>query len=973
MSHVNNAKNFKICLIPHPIHRGARGGRKDGHGHYDGDRYIGVHRHTGRYVYPGGGISSGMHLKKTRGLRQGFLADAAEYAANIVMGRADGAATLFLAVLALFLCSFLWGGGRIFGSSADWISQHSVIPDYFRQQFYDTGQLFPQFALNLGGGQNIYNFSYYGLYNPVILVSYLLPFVKMGDYLMAAGVCSLMAAALLFYRWLRGRGVGRDTGFLTAVIFLLAGPMVYHSCKQVMFVNYMPFLCLAYLGVDRYFEKKKAGLFTLGVFLMIMTSFYFSIGGILSLVLYGVFRYFGIQDEAGEKVRIADFFAAGFRFLLPVFTAVLMSGILLAPTAFALMGGRGTGKQWDVGKLFWPDIHLFRILYSPYGAGLTVFALTVLITGLFYKKFYEKMLHAGCILIFTIPLFAWLLNGGLYIRDKVMIPFLPLLCYMIAYYMEKQRAGEISFSLGCGAFDLTVLLLYLNRRDVTNSRYWEYILLDGAVTAGCFLLYYALRKLSLWKRCYCILLLAPVVCLSLFFFFGIVEDGRKNMVDREFYEEVTDGRIKEAAEEIWQEDQGFYRMEQRGSSQEDKANINRIWDMGQYVTSMYSSSFHQGYQEFRGETFGLDQPFRNVLMQSAAKNPIYQKLMGVKYIVSKEEVLGYEKYKEAGDAAVYRREDVLPMAYVTDQVIGESACQALEFPYNQKVFSDYAVVEDKVDAAPAAGEDQETSAGKILQGIWALKTEFPQCSEKDFVMEKTGRGYHIKTSSRKNILIDIPESADPEKKEADTFFVQFDVKNNRKSKDVSVWVEEMENKLSADSHIYYNENSTFRYGMAIKPGTKKVCFGFGPGDYEIRNLRCFAGKLGSGAGKDGLCQSEVEIEKDRTKGNRITGSVDVEKEGYLITSIPFDRNFEVRLDGRKADVERVNTAFLGMKIETGRHEVEIIYHAPGFLAGKWMSFLGGMLFLFQWFFLGRLWGGPFFRQKAFFKHVPERV
>ena len=68
----------------------------------------------------------------------------------------------------------------------DWISQHSVIPDYFRQQFYETGSLFPEFAMNLGGGQNIYNFAYYGLYNPVILLSYALPFVKMGDYVMAA-------------------------------------------------------------------------------------------------------------------------------------------------------------------------------------------------------------------------------------------------------------------------------------------------------------------------------------------------------------------------------------------------------------------------------------------------------------------------------------------------------------------------------------------------------------------------------------------------------------------------------------------------------------------------------------------------------------------------------------------------------------------------------------------------------------------
>ena len=72
----------------------------------------------------------------------------------------------------------------------DWISQHSVIPDYFRKQFYETGNLFPEFAMNLGGGQNIYNYSYYGLYSPLFLLSYALPFVKMSTYVINGVIMS---------------------------------------------------------------------------------------------------------------------------------------------------------------------------------------------------------------------------------------------------------------------------------------------------------------------------------------------------------------------------------------------------------------------------------------------------------------------------------------------------------------------------------------------------------------------------------------------------------------------------------------------------------------------------------------------------------------------------------------------------------------------------------------------------------------
>lgn len=108
-----------------------------------------------------------------------------------------------LAVLTVAACWFFAGRYGVFGANMDWISQHSVFPEYFRQQFYQTGQFFPEYAANIGGGQNIYNFSYYGLYNPIVLIAYLLPFVKMSDYLMAAGVICLAASVCLLYGWLK--------------------------------------------------------------------------------------------------------------------------------------------------------------------------------------------------------------------------------------------------------------------------------------------------------------------------------------------------------------------------------------------------------------------------------------------------------------------------------------------------------------------------------------------------------------------------------------------------------------------------------------------------------------------------------------------------------------------------------------------------------------------------------------------------
>lgn len=825
---------------------------------------------------------------------------------------------LILGMATLFFCWFFCGRYGVFGSKVDWISQHSVLPDYFRQQFYNTGQLFPEFAANIGGGQNIYNFAYYGLYSPVVLISYFLPFVKMSDYMMAAGVISLLAAVLLFYKWFLRRGITSRLSFLTALLFLLSGPMIYHSYNQIMFVNYMPFLCLAFLGVDRCFEKQKAGLYTISVFLMILTSFYFSIGGMFALVLYGIYRYAEGKEKLGENIKILGFVSDGFRFLLPMLTAVLMSAVLLVPTAMALAGGREGGHKTALSALLIPEIPIFRVVYTPYGIGLTTLAITVLITGLTYRKLYEKFLHIACIVILAVPLFAYLLNGGLYIRDKVMIPFLPLLCYLIATYLEKQKRREISFWAGALPFLLTIVLVYMGREQGKYSEYLGWVLMDALAMLVCYLIFY-------WKKFDWVLIVVPIGFLALY---GVVlHKSADKMIEPAFYEEVTNKQIRTEIEELTEKEKGFYRMEQSGTTSENAANLNRIWNMQQYVSSIYSSSYNPAYQKFRTETFLVEQPFRNVLMQSVTENPIYQKLMGIKYILSEQEITGYQQEKKVGDVTVYKNEEVLPIAYVTNQMISEKAYEDLAFPYSQLAFLRFAVGKSVNDT----GNPKEVLNSQVKETGAEIPIEDTQA------IEKVEDGYHIKSKEIQNVKLKISEEAQKE----EILFVQFELKNYKRSKDVSVWLAGVKNKLSAGSHIYYNGNTTFTYAVNLKAGQTEVNLGLGEGNYEIRNLRCYIGNTDESLKT--LCQSEFRVDKAQTKGNRIVGSVDGVKDGYLITSIPYDEHFEVKIDGKDVKYEKVNTAFLGVKMPVGTHEVEIVYHAPGLKMGKVLSVTGLLL------------------------------
>ena len=814
---------------------------------------------------------------------------------------------LLLTGLTLFFCRIFVGRYGIFGAKVDWLSQHSVLPDYFRQQFYATGKLFPEFAANLGGGQNIYHFAYYGLYSPLILPSYLLPFVKMSDYIMAVSITGLTASVLLFYYWLKSRKTDAGTAFILSLMFLLAGPMIGQYSGQIMFVDYMPFLCLALIGVDRYFEQEKSGLFTVSVFLMIMTSFYFSIGGMLSLVLYGLHRYFEQREE--NRVTVRSFLRDGLCFVRSMILAVLMSGFFLVPTALALTGGRSKEQNTSFASFFIPQITVERFAYSIYGIGLTTLVITVLLTGLLYRKVYEKVLTYGCVIVLVIPVFAYLLNGGLYIRDKVFIPFLPLLCYLISIYLEKCRKRELSFIAGMIPYIITTIFVYMARNQFVSKgigeSIWKVLLAESILFLICYVLYCAMKRYHKETKEILMLALPSVICLAVTMntFYQMKPD---RYVSRKLYRDVVEEQNRQAVKEALKDDDGYYRTEQMGSDDENAADLNRIWDVDQNITSIYSSAYNPDYQTFRQKTFGLEEPFRNGMMQSVSKNPVFQRMMGVRYIVSDSDVPGYTLVKKCGTTGIYQNKDAAPVMYATDRVMTEEEYKKLTFPYNQTAFLEYAVV----------GEHTESSDQNIMTAYEPVSLKMANNRTTGGAEQKT-----MQQEGQKQIL-----------------FLRFRVDNAHPNKDVAVWINGIRNKLSAKDHVYYNENKIFTYAVPLKDGEDNISVTFGKGKYRLRHVQAYLGSLPERS--ELLYQSEIQVDKKQTEDNVIQGTIRVKKDGWFITSIPYDKHFKIYIDGKETEIQKVNTAFLGCKIESGNHELKIIYHAPGTTTGKILSLIG---------------------------------
>ncbi len=122
-----------------------------------------------------------------------------------------------------------------------------------------------------------------------------------------------------------------------------------------------------------------------------------------------------------------------------------LDGIL----AGALFSGRskGEGRSWK--QLLLPDFSTEKVLYSPYGLGLTAMAVILLCIWIGWKSCKERMLAVCLAVVFVLPVCSWTLNGGLYARSKVFLPFLPIVCYLCAAFLknrEKEKYRERKLS-----------------------------------------------------------------------------------------------------------------------------------------------------------------------------------------------------------------------------------------------------------------------------------------------------------------------------------------------------------------------------------------------------------------------------------------------------------------------------------------------------------------------------------------------
>lgn len=797
-----------------------------------------------------------------------------------------------LTIITILLMLLPMGSGKLFGSEGDWYMQHVLIADGLRRTMLDTGSIIPQF-MGLGGGSSIYDFAYYGLLRPDVLFSCLIPDVEMKYIIAGYALLGVIAGVNLCYIWLRRQGIGQWFAFTGGILFA-SSACFFHAHHQIMFVNYIPFLILALMGVDTFLEKRRSGLLVLSLFLIYIHSFYYSISCLVIVAIYAVHKILlrQEQEKTGGRVLVKELGS----FILPMALSIGMAMVVLLPTALDILSTKKDGGKFAGMSVKAVDFSLEGLLYNPYGCGMTLITLYCLLLSLTSRR--KRFLAASTFACLFFPVVAFILNGFLYSRAKILIPFVVLLVLLAAdtlqdLYQEKQK------------YLVLPLLLCFIPVFCWGLDCGRIILADGIVL----FLWVILQRISqitpkVRTAAFAVILIVPV-------YISVTTNGNEEYLSLQHknQKQFTSEEISDFVED------SRYRFDIFSNS---FVNTNKLADGSINRTAIYSSITNNEYAEFYYDTMHNPVSINNRVALSSAYNSLFTYFMGVKYLQTKAKNIpeGYTVKMKKGNIVLAENEDVLPICYGTTKLMGQEEYEALEFPDTLEALCSSAVVPDKNgnDTSSAIQEDTGNQEDAFVSHIRREKTEdFFKEDDVEKLLNLSGK------KEKKTLWL-----KEPLEDKLLIICFRVDSKNGGAAK---ITINGMRNVLSSLDSAYPNNNHDFVYVLNAEK-IEKLNVKFSKGSYTVDNLKIYTVDRVAMKHTDIVVPEIQEKEKDST--GVFYGSIRMEEKGYFITSYPYRQGYQIMVDGTSVEPERVNTAFVGFPVSEGEHQVEIRFEASGY-------------------------------------------
>lgn len=525
-----------------------------------------------------------------------------------------------------------------FGHSVDWLNQHVILGSVLSKQ----PALLPKFIPHFAGGVNGYLLAYYGSLRPDVLLEHFFPQLPDVWVFTLYQLISMSVAGCLCWWWLTKHQHPNQFAFAGACL-LIFSTYFFQAHKQVMFVDYLPWLLLAFLGVDHLVQTKQISLLIIANLGIMVHSYFFAPACALACLLYFL----------SQTKEVSLFW----RWLLAYFITFLSTAIFTLPIVHVLLEHHKDVAPTVWSSLFYPDLRLKALIYSPYGCGLPYIAWCGLVLSLKQK---HRFLAAGLMVIILFPLAWYLLSGTLYARPKIVLAFLPLIIMLCVSAFEKPGWPEL---WQWGLFLLPLL--------------WVSQLFVWLEASLLFLLLLYPR----WARWPVVMVcLACIVCLW--------QNPPSSFIDRATWQKSQDPDLLSLIH-VASKQKGRLAI---------LSNFPATNLMEAPRASGYGSLMPSDYNHFVFDDLHMNIASNNRTAIKDEVHPLYLLLMGIRQLIttSGQNPMGYHLEKRQGSYRLLESKSARPMAYLSTQFISQRQFNQLNLAQKLIALQSYTLTNDPV-------------------------------------------------------------------------------------------------------------------------------------------------------------------------------------------------------------------------------------------------------------------------------------
>jgi len=878
----------------------------------------------------------------------------------------------------------------LYGKSSVWmtdgLAQHYpalyLLNDWLRGIVYHPGQGIPLWSWYIGLGADIIStLSFYVVGDPFTLISLAFPMRHLEwayGLMYLVRIIAATVASMLYFRRMGGKALASTVG---AVLFVFTTYLTFAGLYHPMFFNSMVFLPLLLIGVENVLERRRPWTFAVFVFVAAAGNFYFFYMLTLITVLYAAARYFQTAEKA---TRWSGLVWQVLRFAGYYFVGLALAAPILVPTVLAVLNSARGQADYQI-TLFYP-MWVYRsmvpaLFSSVLGdtslwLGYAYLGLVLVPAAFVVRKQHSalKWLVIACAFFVVLPVFGSLFNGFTFPSNRwsftwgIFIAALAVL--MLSEDRPFSRKEILAMSAGYGVYTGLVFLVAQPLKPAVLGP-----MMFGALTIAVFAFERLDERVGAWDERRRVPAWMPGRWRTTFSRWAIIALLIGNVVVNAMF--MLDIRYSESLRGF--ADAGTV----RGLYNDDPSNLSK--ELGQtgthridntYTTKKDSTWIHYNgtlVKKYRGTSFyysimngrltqymqeiGNSTGWSSFSFDGFDDRAMPTTLAGTKYYVTTADnqefvPYGFELDKKRKKAVAFRNTNALPLGFVYTDVIERSAYEPLdpvdrpgamlqgvvvedgELPGLPRVQPVRDAVELKYTVESTTGATLDVETGTFLRELWNnridLAIDAPPGSEvyvelrgiRDVIESPRERPAQEVGENHARIDEAVLSQREREFRQPEVIGTIFSTE--RATKKNSLWTPASP----------YNSRDSQLVNLGYHPdGARRLSIERTlTGTTTVDSLKIWALPMAAYPKRVAKLRANAMTEIELGT-NSVSGVVDSAEDGVLFLSIPFSRGWTATVDGKPVATMRVNTAFTGVPVSAGRHDVELRYLTPGLVPG----------------------------------------